>query len=311
MKNYAIVFPGQGSQSVGMLNHLAKEYPVVEQTFQTGSEIFGEDLWALAQNGPEATLNQTFYTQAVMLLAGVAIWRVVTQKINLAPTFLAGHSLGEYTALVCADVLSFPDAIRLVMARAQAMQAAVPTNQGAMGAIVGLSDDIVAHLCQNISEGMVTPANFNSPGQVVVAGEVAAVHAVLAQAKIEGAKIAKLIPVSVPSHCPLMQPALAQLQPLLDTIHCHTPKWPILHNVDVASHSSAAAIRTALLTQLISPVRWVATIETMVAAGVRTVYEFGPGRVLTGLNKRIHAEIEVKAINEPQEIISLQEEFTC
>jgi [acyl-carrier-protein] S-malonyltransferase len=288
----AFVFPGQGSQSVGMLTELAADFPLVEETFAEASSVLGYDLWKLVVNGPEASLNQTEKTQPAMLAAGVAVWRVWQSLTNIQPDYLAGHSLGEYSALVAADVMSFTDAIKLVELRAQSMQAAVPEGQGAMAAILGLDDDVVRELCQQAANNAVVEAvNFNSPGQVVIAGNTEAVTRATELAKEKGAKRALLLPVSVPSHCALMKPATEKLSAALAEVRLHEPSIPVIHNVNVQACSDEQGIRDLLAQQLHSPVRWVETVQYLSAQGVNTIVECGPGKVLAGLTKRIEKSI--------------------
>lgn len=284
----AFVFPGQGSQSVGMLNALAQAYPSVKQTFAEASGALGRDLWQLVENGPEEALNQTENTQPAMLSAGVAVWRVWRERGGALPAMMAGHSLGEYSALVCAGALDFADAVRLVADRARFMQAAVPAGQGGMAAVLGLDDAAVRALCAQAAEGEVLePVNFNSPGQVVVAGTANAVQRAVAQAKAAGAKRAVALPVSVPSHCKLMTPAAEQMAVRLRDVNLRNPQIPVLHNVHVRAERDPQAIREALVRQIAAPVRWVETVQAMAAQGVDKVIECGPGKVLAGLNKRI------------------------
>ena len=290
----AFVFPGQGSQSVGMLAELATAYPQVQDTFAQASAVLGYDLWDLTQSGPESELNQTHKTQPAMLAAGVAVWRAWQAQRGTMPVMMAGHSLGEYTALVCAGALEFTDAVRLVAERGRYMQDAVPAGQGAMAAILGLEDAQVILVCGDAAQGEVVSAvNFNSPGQVVVAGSVAAVARAVDLAKQAGAKRALLLPVSVPSHCALMKPASERLAALLQTITIQSPTVPVLHNADVQAYSDAQQIRDALVRQLYSPVRWTETVRAMASAGVKTLVECGPGKVLAGLNKRIDRDMAV------------------
>jgi [acyl-carrier-protein] S-malonyltransferase len=293
----AFVFPGQGSQSTGMLDTLASEFAEVEATFRVASEVLGYDLWDIVQNGPAEKLNSTDITQPAMLAAGVAVWRVWQAKGGAQPTLLAGHSLGEYTALVCGDSLAFEDAIKLVAERGRLMQEAVPAGTGAMAAVLGLDDDTVRAVCAEAAAGEVVEAvNFNSPGQVVVAGHKAAVERAVDLAKAKGAKRALLLPVSVPSHCALMQPAAEKLATLLEDVAIQAPQIPVINNVDVAMPTDAAAIRSALVRQLHNPVRWVETIQKMAAEGVDRLIECGPGKVLMGLNKRIERNMGAQAV---------------
>lgn len=294
---FAFVFPGQGSQSIGMLAELAAAHPQVEATFRIAGEVLGFDLWDLVQHGPEEELNRTSNTQPAMLAAGVAVWRVWRANGGALPAVMAGHSLGEYTALVCAEALRFEDAVALVAERGRLMQEAVPEGVGAMAAILGLDDERVRAVCAAAAQGEVVAAvNFNSPGQVVVAGHATAVERAVELAKQEGAKRAVRLPVSVPSHCELMKPAAERLLERLRQIEFHKPLVPVLHNVDVAVHEDAEAIRTALASQLYSPVRWVETIQAMAARGVSGLVEGGPGKVLVGLNKRISKDMAALAI---------------
>ncbi len=284
----ALLFPGQGSQSIGMLAELAASWPQVEQTFAEASAVLGYDLWQLVQEGPLETLNQTDKTQPAMLAAGVTVARVWQAAAGAQPSHMAGHSLGEYSALVCSGVLAFGDAIKLVERRGQLMQSAVPEGEGAMAAILGLSDEEVTAACEAAADtGVVQAVNFNSPGQVVIAGAKAAVERTTEIAKERGAKRALMLPVSVPSHCELMKPAAEQLTRALDEVELSAPKTTVIHNADVQPHSDAASIKQALVAQLYSPVRWVETVLALKEAGVTTVIECGPGKVLAGLNKRI------------------------
>lgn len=295
MKSLAVVFPGQGSQTVGMLADIAREFPEVETTYSEASSVLGYDLWKLVQQGPAEALNRTVHTQPALLAGSYAIWRILETKKKIRPALLAGHSLGEYTALVCARALQFSDAIRLVAARGQYMQEAAPAGQGALAAIIGLDETAVSELCSKAvwSHEVLTPANFNSPGQVVVAGHTTAVERVVTLAKAAGARLAKLLPVSVSSHCALMKPAAEQLQKLLATISLQTPVIPVLNNVDVVIYQDVAAIRDGLVRQLFMPVRWVETIQKFANDGIQHIIECGPGKVLTGLNKRIVTEIQL------------------
>ena len=283
----AFVFPGQGSQSVGMMQGW-DERSEVRFTFSEASDALGQDLWALVTDGPADLLNQTINTQPAMLAADIAVWRVWRAVGGVQPALLAGHSLGEYAALVAAGALGFSDAIKLVRFRAEAMQAAVPEGVGAMAAILGLDDDTVRAVCAEAAAGEVVEAvNLNSPGQVVIAGNKAAVERAMVLAKEKGAKRALPLPVSVPSHSALMMPAAEKLLAHLQTITIKAPSIPVLHNTDVMSHTEPDAIRAALAKQLHTPVRWVETVQALKAAGMETVIECGPGKVLAGLGKRI------------------------
>lgn len=288
----AFVFPGQGSQSVGMLAELATEFSVVSDTFKQASDALGYDLWELVSSGPEEQLNQTDRTQPAMLTAGIAVWRVWQAKSAIKPEFFAGHSLGEYTALVAADAIDFADAVKLVEKRGQFMQQAVPAGEGAMAAILGLEDDVVRELCaQAASAGVVEAVNFNSPGQVVIAGATPAVQQAIALATEKGAKRALQLPVSVPSHCALMKPAAEQLAAALDSITIRMPSTPVIHNASVSAAQDVTELKSLLAQQLYSPVRWVETVQWFASQGVEAIVESGPGKVLAGLNKRIEKSL--------------------
>jgi [acyl-carrier-protein] S-malonyltransferase len=284
----AFVFPGQGSQSVGMMQSFG-ELPGVRETFTQASELLGQDLWKLAAEGPAEELNLTANTQPVMLVAGVALYRAWQARQGSAPATMAGHSLGEYTALVASGALDFADAVPLVRFRARAMQEAVPAGVGAMAAILGLDDDAVRAVCAEASSvnEVAEAANFNSPAQVVIAGNKAAVERGMEIAKARGAKRAVLLPMSVPSHCSLMRPAAERMREQLRSPSFSSGAVPVLHNADVKSAESADAIKDALVRQLVQPVRWVETVRQMVSSGVTHIVECGPGKVLAGLNKRI------------------------
>jgi [acyl-carrier-protein] S-malonyltransferase len=295
----AFVFPGQGSQSVGMLADLAANYPVVKDVFAEASAVLKHDLWQVVREGPEDLLNQTHVTQPAMLAAGVATWRIWQARGGRAPEIMAGHSLGEYTALVCAEAIDFAQAIELVSLRGRYMQEVVPAGQGAMAAILGLDDAQVVAACAQAAQGEVVAAvNFNSPGQVVIAGQAAAVNRAMEACKAAGAKRALLLPVSVPSHCALMKPAAERLAQRLRDVTVRAPKVPVINNVDVSRPGDPDAIRDALVRQLYSPVRWVETVQAMSAAGVATLIECGPGKVLVGLNKRISKEMVTHALTD-------------
>jgi [acyl-carrier-protein] S-malonyltransferase len=299
----AMVFPGQGSQSVGMLESLAVAYPIVVETFAQASEVLGYDLWARVQQGPAELLNQTACTQPAMLTAGVATWRCWQQKSDKTPAMMAGHSLGEYTALVCAGGLQFEDAVKLVEKRGIFMQNAVPDGTGAMAAILGLDNDQVATICTQAGEDQVVSAvNYNSPGQVVIAGHIEAVERAMELAKAAGAKRALPLPVSVPSHCSLMKPAAEALAAELAATDIKVPSIAVLHNVDVSVKDSVDAIREALAAQLFKPVRWVETVCAMHAAGITRVFEMGPGKVLAGLNKRIEKSMSGIPVQTPEDL---------
>lgn len=296
MSKTAFLFPGQGSQAVGMLADYAGE-SVVQHTFNEASGALGYDLWALIQNGPEDALNSTDKTQPALLAAGVALWRLWLHRGGYRPALLAGHSLGEYTALTCAGVFSLGDAVRLVEKRGQLMQQAVPAGTGAMAAVLGLEDDQVRAACADAAAGQVVEAvNLNAPGQVVIAGDKDAVARAIEACKAAGAKRAMPLPVSVPSHCALMRPAAEGLAEVLAGMALHTPEIPVINNVDVAVETDTAAVRDALVRQLHSPVRWVETVQRLCAEGVEQAYECGPGKVLAGLVKRIERGLNVVAL---------------
>jgi [acyl-carrier-protein] S-malonyltransferase len=300
MMTFAMVFPGQGSQSIGMLAALAEQEPVIKQTFEQASDVLGYDLWQLVQSGPEDQLNSTDKTQPAMLAAGYATWQVWKQHGGAMPSVMAGHSLGEYTALVCAGALDFKTAIDVVRFRGEAMQTAVPQGQGAMAAILGLEDSDVIAGCEAAAQGdVVQAANFNSPGQVVIAGQKSAVERAIAVLTEKGAKRALILPVSVPSHTPLMKPAADKLASKLESVAFKPTSIPI-YTVDMKQHGDASSIRTALYQQLVGPVRWTQTIRTILDSGIKTIIECGPGKVLTGLNKRIdrNKELVMLAVEE-------------
>ncbi|MEZ5535812.1 MAG: ACP S-malonyltransferase [Thiolinea sp.] len=288
------LFPGQGSQSLGMLAELADSFPTVKDTFQEAADAIGRDLWQIAQQGPEADLNNTENTQPLMLAAGIACYRVWQQQGGTDPVAMAGHSLGEYSALVAAGVLSFTDAMKLVAERARLMQNAVPAGEGAMAAILGLEDGQIIAACEQAAQGDVVEAvNFNSPGQVVIAGSAAAVERAIAAANDAGAKKAIPLVVSVPSHCALMKPAAEQLMTQLNATEFSAARVPVLHNVDARPRGNAADTRDALAQQLYRPVRWVDTVKNLQSEQQASVMiEFGPGKVLTGLNKRIERRMQ-------------------
>lgn len=294
----AFIFPGQGSQSVGMLASFA-ENPTVQRTFEEASSALGYDLWELCQNGPAEELNKTEKTQPALLTASVALWRLWCEQNGSKPEYLAGHSLGEYSALVCADVLSLADAVKLVEARGQFMQQAVPAGTGKMAAIIGLDDALIQQACEESAEGdVVSPVNYNSPGQVVIAGSAAAVERAMTACKDKGAKRALPLPVSVPSHCALMEPAADQLAKKLTALSLNVPQISVVNNVDVSLESESEAIKQALIRQLHNPVRWTETIEKLKQSGVTDLVECGPGNVLSGLNKRISRDLKSHGIND-------------
>lgn len=302
MSKFAMVFPGQGSQAVGMLADLATQFSIVEKTFAEASEVLGYDLWDLVQNGSAEDLGQTQRTQPALLAASVAIYRVWQEKYpELKPSVMAGHSLGEYSALVCAGVLNFQDAIKLVELRGNAMQQAVPAGAGAMYAIIGLDNEAIIAACKQASTEtgeVVSAVNFNSPGQVVIAGTKVAAEKASELCKAAGAKRALPLAVSVPSHCELMKPAAEKLEVALQNITLNQPLVDVINNVDVAVETDADAIRNALVRQLYSPVRWTETVEKMAQDGITTLYEIGPNKVLTGLASRINKAVSAKAVND-------------
>ncbi|SIQ25804.1 ACP S-malonyltransferase [Marinobacterium stanieri] len=296
----AFVFPGQGSQQLGMLSELASANPIIEQTFAEASEALGFDLWAMCQDGPEESLNSTENTQPALLTAGVALWRLWQVQGGAAPVVMSGHSLGEYTALVCAGAMSLADGVKLVKLRGEAMQAAVPAGTGAMAAILGLADDAIEAACEEAAEGaVVSPVNYNCPGQVVIAGEKAAVERGIEACKAAGAKRAVPLPVSVPSHCALMQPAAERLEAALADIELSMPAIPVVQNVSAEQAADLATLKQNLVAQLYSPVLWTRCVQQMAGKGVDTLIECGPGKVLTGLNKKIDRSLTGISISEP------------
>ena len=291
--NIAVVFPGQGSQSIGMLSDYAGTWPQIEETFKQASDILGYDCWDIVCNGPVEKLNKTEITQPVMLAADIAVMRVMAQQCMLTPFVYAGHSLGEYAALVAAEALDFEDAIKLVSKRGQLMQSCVPEGEGAMAAIIGLADEPIIRICAQVSEetnSVVEAVNFNSPGQVVIAGATAAVNTAIDRLKEEGAKRALPLPVSVPSHSSMMKPAADELAIFLKDININTPKVQVIHNADAKSHDEPDDIRDALAKQLYNPVRWTQTIQ-IIGDGADVIVECGPGKVLGGLTRRINKEV--------------------
>ncbi len=307
----AFVFPGQGSQSVGMLTEMAAVFPQIKETFSQAADVLELDLWSMVADGPREDLNQTHHTQPVMLAAGVALWKVWCAQSDVRPAFMAGHSLGEYTALVCSGVLDFTDAIALVAERGRFMQQAVPEGIGAMAAILGLQDEQVMQVCAESAQGEVCSAvNFNSPGQVVIAGNRAAVERAMLAAKEAGAKRAIKLPVSVPSHCTLMQPAADKLYTKMQTLHFAEPEFILLHNVDVSVHKKPEEIRQALKQQLYMPVRWVDTVNALSERGVNALVEMGPGKVLMGLNKRIIKAADHFSVYSPDTLTKLLEHLS-
>ncbi len=306
MTKTALLFPGQGSQSVGMLSDLSNDFALVKETFAEASSVLGYDLWQLVQQGPEQQLNETQRTQPALLTASVALYRVAKEKGLADVTVMAGHSLGEYSALVCAGALEFTDAVKLVALRGEFMQQAVAEGEGAMAAVIGLEDVEIEKIClEQAGEQIVTPVNYNSPGQVVIAGHADAVARAGEALKEAGAKRVLPLPVSVPSHCALMQPAASKLADALKSIKLKQPHTPVINNVDVAIADSEDAIKDALVRQLYCPVRWTETIEQITKLDVETAYEVGPGKVLTGLNKRITKAFGCSALNTLDSLNSL------
>lgn len=305
MTKFAIAFPGQGSQSVGMLAEIASVYPVVKATFDEASQVLGYDLFTLVMEGPAEELNKTWRTQPALLTSSVALWRVWQELGAPAPALMAGHSLGEYSALVCSGAMAFTDAVKLVELRGLAMQEAVPEGVGAMAAIIGLDNESIAANCEKAAQDqVVSPVNFNSPGQVVIAGHKEAVERANVLMKESGAKRALPLPVSVPSHCALMHPAAEKLAAALQLVEIQNPTIPVINNVDVAAETDAARIKDALVRQLFSPVRWTEIVENMANTGIEFEVEMGPGKVLSGLAKRIDKRVDGAAINDTA---SLQE----
>lgn len=297
------VFPGQGSQKKGMLAALAANFPIIEETFSEASAVLEYDLWSLVQSDPENQLSRTSITQPAILSSSVAIWRLWQQQGGLAPVLMAGHSLGEYSALVAADVLDFADAVKLVRKRGEYMQSAVPEGVGAMAAIVGLDDAAVVAACREAAgEEVVSAVNFNSPGQVVIAGHVAAVNRAIDLCKAAGAKRALPLPVSAPFHCDLMRPAAEAFSNDLAGITLRAPQIPVIQNFNLKAESDPKIIGQNLIAQIYSPVPWVKTVETFTGEGIDLVYEIGPGKVLSGLVKRIAPDMAVLSVNDPDSL---------
>ncbi|EMS1665961.1 ACP S-malonyltransferase [Neisseria gonorrhoeae] len=305
--SFAFFFPGQGSQSLGMMNGFA-EHAIVKNTFDEASAILGQDLWAMINGSDAEIIGQTVNTQPIMLAAGVAVYRAYLEVGGKTPAAVAGHSLGEYTALVAAEALDFADAVKLVRLRAELMQSAVPQGVGAMAAILGLEDEQVRQICAESAQGEVVEAvNFNSPGQVVIAGNAAAVGRTMAAAKEAGAKRALPLPVSVPSHCSLMKPAADKLAETLKTVEIKQPQIRVIHNADVAAYDDAGKIKDALVRQLYSPVRWTETVKALVSDGIAESAECGPGKVLAGLAKRINKAAACSALTDAGQITAFIE----
>ena len=306
----ALVFPGQGSQSVGMLAELSEMHPSMKASFDEASDGAGVDLWALSQAGPEEMLNRTEYTQPALLAAGVAVWRLWNAQGGTNPSVLAGHSLGEYTALVAAGALSLKDGAHLVRIRGQLMQDAAPAGVGAMAAVLGAEDALVLEVCEAVSGAeVVVPANFNSPGQIVIGGHAAAVDAALAMLAGKGVRKAVKLAVSVPSHTPLMREAANRLAETMAGLHWNLPALPVVQNVDAKTHGSVEAIRDALVRQLYLPVQWTGCVQALAARGVNRIGECGPGKVLAGLAKRIDKSLDARALGTPADFAGAIEEW--
>jgi [acyl-carrier-protein] S-malonyltransferase len=298
--NLALVFPGQGSQKVGMLASIAAQFPVVNETFAEASDALGYDVWALVQSGPQEELNLTERTQPILLTASVALWRVWQQRNGAQPALLAGHSLGEFSALVAAGSIAFADAVRLVRARGQFMQTAVPVGEGAMAAILGVEDEQIVDICRAVSvtDGVVEAVNFNSPGQVVIAGKAGAVEMAIEKLKAVGCKRAMPLPVSAPFHTSLMRPAGDKLKETMTALQFQSPQIPVVHNVNAKPETDPEKIKAILFEQIFSPVQWTACVQYMAAHDITTTVECGPGKVLSGLNKRIDKSLTCYGIDE-------------
>ncbi len=308
MNSIAFLFPGQGSQSVGMLAALSEQHEIVRKTFVEASEGAGADLWALSQGGPEEMLNRTEYTQPALLAAGIAVWRIWQSAGGATPARLAGHSLGEYTALVAAGSLALGDAAHLVRIRGQAMQAAAPAGVGAMAAVIGADEALVESICREVSgDHVVVPANYNSPGQIVIGGHVAAVDAAVAKLGEQGVRKVVKLAVSVPSHTPLMREAANRLEEAMRAYEWREPLIPVMQNVDARIHATVAEMRDALVRQLYLPVRWTECVQGLVASGVTRAAECGPGKVLSGLVRRIDKDIDMRALGTPADLEAARE----
>lgn len=302
----ALFFPGQGSQSVGMLGELADEFGIIKETFAQASDALGYDVWELVQQDPNNQLNETQFTQPALLTASVALYRVAKDKGLGDDLVMAGHSLGEYSALVCAGAIDFKDAVKLVEARGKFMQEAVADGEGAMAAVIGLDDDVIKQICEEQAQGeVVTPVNYNSPGQVVIAGHASAVSRAGEALKEAGAKRVLPLPVSVPSHCALMKPAAEKLKQELESITVKSPVIDVINNVDVMVETDPVAIKDALVRQLYCPVRWTESVEKAADMSVEKAFEVGPGKVLTGLNKRITKSFNCSALNTVEALNSI------
>lgn len=306
--NLAMVFPGQGSQKIGLLAELAESFDTVQSTFAEASDVLGYDLWDLGQNGSQEDINLTERTQPLLLTASVAVWRVWCAQNGAAPAYLAGHSLGEWSALVCAGVVDFAAAVKLVQQRGKFMQEAVPAGQGAMAAIIGLADEAIVQACTDAAQAeVVAPVNYNSPGQVVIAGHSAAVERAMTACKEAGAKRALPLPVSAPFHTSLMRPAAERLEAQIQATVFQAPEIPVVHNVTARAESNPEVIKALMVEQIYSPVRWVECVQTLRAQGVETTLECGPGKVLSGLNKRIDKSLATLAMETPDELATALE----
>ena len=306
-KLIAFVFPGQGSQKVGMLAAAHERFQAVRDTFSEASEVLGYDMWDLVQNGEQDALNLTETTQPVLLTSSVALWRAWLEQGGPRPGIMAGHSLGEFSALVCAGALDFADAVQLVRQRGAFMQTAVPVGEGAMAAIIGLDDDAINRICAEVAAsagGVVSAVNFNSPGQVVIAGHTAAVEVAIGKLKEAGAKRAMPLPVSAPFHTQLMQPAGERLADAIAGITFKTPEIPVVHNVHAAPERDPQRIRELMVEQIYSPVQWTRCVETIVGAGAANIVECGPGKVLSGLARRIDKSLQCFSLEEPDELLA-------
>ena len=311
MTSLAFIFPGQGSQSLGMLASLSEQFPDVRETFVEASEGAGTDLWALSQGGPEEMLNRTEFTQPALLAAGIAVWRVWQAVKGPRPTYMAGHSLGEYSALVAAGAISLVDAAHLVRIRGQAMQAAAPAGLGAMAAVIGAEDALVESICADVSgDHVVVPANYNSPGQIVIGGHAVAVDAAIAKLAENGVRKVVKLAVSVPSHTPLMREAANRLAEAMTAYAWRQPGIPVVQNVDAKVHDTVEEIRDALVRQLYLPVRWTHCMQSLIALGVSRCAECGPGKVLSGLARRIDKRLDVRPLGTPSELEDAREAWT-
>lgn len=302
----AFVFPGQGSQKVGMLADIAEQHPIVKQSFEEASQSLGYDMWDMVQNGEQDQLNLTQNTQPILLTSSVALWRVWTGQNGAKPSIMAGHSLGEFSALVCAGSIEFTDAVKLVRDRGRFMQTAVPVGEGSMAAVLGLDDEVIVEIC---GQSGAQAVNFNSPGQVVIAGKVAAVDKAIGLLKEAGAKRAMLLPVSAPFHTTLMEPAGIKLAEEVASLRVSAPKIPVVHNVNAKTESNPEKIKNLLVQQISSPVNWVGCVQTMIDGGIETALECGPGRVLSGLSKRIHKPLATYNIDTVDGVAKALEEL--